>query len=168
MALAGQNVQQDRYAVVPRTLIFLLSDEKILLIKLGQEKDAWSGKYNGLGGHIEPGEDPLTAARREVIEEASVDPSDLYLSGVVLIKTGASPGIGLFVFTGTSTDLEVSATREGYPEWIALSDLDSLPLLSDLKVLIPAALKSRKTKQPFSALTTFDENGDPIVQFANG
>jgi 8-oxo-dGTP diphosphatase len=167
MALAGQNVQLDRYTVIPRTLVFLLSNEKILLIKFGQEKGVWSGKYNGVGGHIEPGEDPLVSARREVIEETGINPSELYLSGVVLIETGKPPGIGLFVFTGTAADQEVNASSEGNTEWIPLTNLDSLPLLSDLKILIPAALKSRVTKEPFSALTTFDENGDPVVQLSN-
>jgi len=54
---------------VPRTLIFLERNGHVLLIRGGPDK--WfAGRYNGLGGHVEPGEDVYTAALREVQEEA--------------------------------------------------------------------------------------------------
>lgn len=68
MSLDGQRVNLDRYSLVPRTLSFLIQDDQILLLKLN--RGAWSGLYNGIGGHIEQGEDPLSAARREVEGEA--------------------------------------------------------------------------------------------------
>ena len=68
MTLAGQRVSKDRYTIIPRTLSFLVHEETVLLIRIREDRGAWGGKYNGVGGHIEPGEDPLSAARRELVE----------------------------------------------------------------------------------------------------
>jgi 8-oxo-dGTP diphosphatase len=141
-------------------------DEKILLIKLGKDRGGWSGKLNGLGGHIEAGEDPLTSARRELLEETGLEPTDLLLAGLVLIDTGTSPGIALFVFTGNAPEGEPIAGREGEPTWIPLDQFENYPLVSDLPVLIPAALESTRSKIPFFASTTFDSNGEPTINFA--
>lgn len=167
MALAGQRLDKDRYTIIPRTLTFLVHDETVLLIRIREDRGAWGGKYNGVGGHIEPGEDPLSAARRELIEETGVQPSSLWLAGVVFIQTGSAPGIGLFVFTGTAEHNDVYASEEGEPEWVSLDVIDSLPVVSDLPILFPALLKSRATQRPFFALTSFDEDGEPIVRFAD-
>jgi 8-oxo-dGTP diphosphatase len=167
MILDGQRVQPDRYTIIPRTLSFLLRSDEILLMELGQDRNAWSGKYNGIGGHIEAGEDPLSSARREIIEETGLNPSDLWLSGVVQIDTGSTPGIGLYIFTGYASEGDILPGREGTPRWVPLTKIEALPLVSDLHDLIPAALESRKRRVPFSALTRFDQDGKPIVQFTN-
>ena len=61
------------------TLMFVVRDGQILLIhkKLG----LGAGKINGPGGRIEPGEEPVDAATREVQEELIVTPSDIVKSG---------------------------------------------------------------------------------------
>jgi 8-oxo-dGTP diphosphatase len=167
MVLAGQRVGKDRYTIIPRTLSFLVHEETVLLIRIREGRGVWGGKYNGVGGHIEAGEDPLTAARRELVEETGVQPTDLWLAGVILIDTGSAPGIGLFVFTGSAEQTKLHGSVEGDPKWVSLKRLGSLPLVSDLAVLIPALLESRATKQPFIALTTFDGEGEPIVRFSH-
>ena len=166
MTLAGQRVSKDRYTIIPRTLSFLVHEETVLLIRIREDRGAWGGKYNGVGGHIEPGEDPLSAARRELVEETGIEATDLWLAGVVFVETGSTPGIGLFIFTGSSEQKELHGSDEGDPEWVSFTSLDSLPLVSDLDVLIPVLLESRTTKRPFLALTTFDVDGEPIVQFS--
>ena len=75
--------------------------QQVLLLRLGADRGEWAGRLNGIGGHIEPGEDVLTSARREIREEAGLSPGDLRLCGVVMIDVGP-PGIGLFVLVGTA------------------------------------------------------------------
>ncbi|MGD2162647.1 MAG: NUDIX domain-containing protein [Anaerolineales bacterium] len=167
MVLAGQRVQPGRYSVIPRTLIFLVRGDQILLIKLGQDRAEWSGKLNGLGGHIEAGEDPLSSAQREVFEETGLEVSELYLAGLVLIDTGASPGIALYVFTGNAPEGGLNASIEGEPIWVSLDRFNDYPLVSDLPILIPAALESTKSQNPFFASTSFDSDGKPIIRFSH-
>lgn len=168
MVSGGQHVQPDRYTVIPRTLSFLFHNDMILLLKLGQDRGAWSGKYNGVGGHIEAGEDPLASARREIFEETGVNPLELVLSGVVQIDTGSAPGIALYIFTGQASEDPLSPGEEGSAAWIPLSELGSIPLVEDLEDLIPAAIASRKSGLPFSAATTFQNDGTPIIKFSDG
>jgi 8-oxo-dGTP diphosphatase len=68
MPKSEQGVNQGRFSVIPRTLIFITHGDKILLIKGSPFKRLWANQYNGIGGHIEKGEDVLSAARRELRE----------------------------------------------------------------------------------------------------
>ncbi len=165
MSLEGQRPDPARYTVIPRTLVFLLRGEEVLLLRLGEGKGAWAGRYNGLGGHVERGEDPLSAARREVREETGLIPRGLRLCGVVHVDTGSSPGIGLYVFVGEAEDGSLEGSDEGRPEWVPLDRLDSVPLVEDLTVILPRAVAvHRDGAAPFSALYTFDEAGQVQIR----
>jgi 8-oxo-dGTP pyrophosphatase MutT (NUDIX family) len=54
-------------------LLFIVIDNKVLLFKRSPEETTNPGKYGMLGGHIEKGESPEEALRREVKEEAGVE-----------------------------------------------------------------------------------------------
>lgn len=51
---------------------FPIFDSKVLLIK--RKRDPWHKFWNGLGGHIEIGENPKDAMLRELDEEAEITP----------------------------------------------------------------------------------------------
>lgn len=167
MSLPGQRVQTGRYSVIPRCLSFLLREEQVLLIRIAEGHGNWSDLLNGIGGHIEQGEDTRSAALREIKEETGLilPPSSLYLSGIVNVDVGKSPGVGLFIFVGETKISEIHSSCEGTPEWVDLDDLDMQTLVEDLPALLPRAIKSYHNKQPFCALTTFDEDGSPIIHF---
>ncbi|MCK5316938.1 MAG: NUDIX domain-containing protein, partial [Anaerolineales bacterium] len=122
---------------------------------------------NGIGGHIERGEDPRGAALREIKEETGLilSPSSLYLSGVVTVDVGNSPGIALYIFVGEIEVSETKSSYEGTPEWIDLEDFEKQALVEDLPTLLPRAMKSYHNKQPFCAVTTFAEDGSPSIHF---
>ena len=69
MPQSDQGITKDRYTVVPRVAIFLRRGDAVLLLKGAPTKRLWANKYNGLGGHVERGEDAMSAARRELLEE---------------------------------------------------------------------------------------------------
>ena len=104
MPASEQGVTRDRYTLIPRTLIFLTRGDHVLLLKGGPEKRLWANRYNGIGGHIERGEDILTAARRELVEEAGLSVPGLRLCGVVTIDAGQEVGIGIFVLRGECSE----------------------------------------------------------------
>lgn len=159
MALDGQRVDPARYSLIPRTLSFLLRDNQVLLMRLGEAAAGWAGKYNGLGGHLERGEHPLAAAAREVREESGVDLPGQRLCGVVTVDTGGSPGIGLYVFVGeVGPDQQVRS--DAGLEWIELDRLSDYPLVEDLPTLLPAALEAHASGSVFSAATHYDPAGN--------
>jgi 8-oxo-dGTP diphosphatase len=156
MSLDGQRLDPGRYAVIPRTISFVARQSEILLIELASDREGWSGRFNGIGGHIERGEDPLSAARREVREETGLTHLDQQLCGVVTIDTGGIPGIGLFVFIGEAASEELAASSEGTPTWLPLDHLSEYELVEDLNFLIPQAFKAQAEKKVFFATYSYD------------
>ena len=59
------------------TVVVLLNKDgsKVLLQK--KDRTAFVGKWNGVGGKIEDGEEPVAGAYREIEEETSLKPSDI-------------------------------------------------------------------------------------------
>lgn len=159
MSLDGQRLDPDRYAVIPRTISFIVRQNAVLLIKLPSDRPGWSGRYNGVGGHVEIGEDPLSAARREVLEETGLTVPDQHLCGVVTVDTGDSPGIGLFIFIGESIEGELAASSEGNPAWVPLDGLAEFQLVEDMEFLIPQALKAHSESTVFFAAYTYNSQG---------
>jgi 8-oxo-dGTP diphosphatase len=124
-----------RYTVIPRTLVFLRHGGDVLLLKGAPTKRLWANRYNGLGGHVEPGETIEAAARREVREEAGIaEVEDLALRALVNIA-GEPHGVLLCVFTGTAPTRAVVPSAEGVPEWIPLADLARVDLVDDPAVI---------------------------------
>ncbi len=161
-----QGVRLDRYMLIPRTLIFLRRGDSYLLLKGAASKRLWAGKYNGLGGHVEAGEDILSAAQRELMEEAGLE-AELWLCGTVVADTGQNPGVCLFVFSGESRGGESKPSIEGAAKWVRFEALNGLPVVDDLPILLSRIHAMRRGDRPFSARSFSDEEGKLVVQFAD-
>ena len=87
---AAQGSTSGRFQTVVRVLVFLRRGDSVLLLRGAPDKAIWPGVLNGIGGHLEADEDPLSAARREVREECGLDlpPSSLRLAAVISIDLG--------------------------------------------------------------------------------
>jgi 8-oxo-dGTP diphosphatase len=151
MKVSDQGARRDRHVAIPRTLVFLTSandagEECVLLLRGAPTKRLWANRYNGLGGHVEAGENVRDAALREVLEETGIVPHTLILRGVVHIDAGMDeagvirPGILVFIFRGHSDLLSPIATAEGRAEWVSLPQVLALPMVDDLPDLLSRTL----------------------------
>ena len=166
MPVSDQGLSNDRYQLIPRTLIFLTRGESVLLLKGAPNKRIWANRYNGVGGHIERGEDVHSAARRELLEETGLIPDDLWLVGTVLIDTGEETGISLYVMKGYCTDGEANSSDEGSLEWVPFNEILERELVEDLPVLLPRVLKQKASDPPFAARYYYNDDEKLVVEFS--
>jgi 8-oxo-dGTP diphosphatase len=120
------------YTPILGTLCYVVDGDRVLMIhRQGRVDDPHLGKYNGLGGKVEPGEDVLAAVIREVQEE-----SGLLLDAPRLRGTISWPGFGAggedwfgFIFVADSWSGElVTENHEGVLEWVPRATVESAAL----------------------------------------
>lgn len=167
MPASDQGVKKDRYLLIPRTLIFITRGESVLLLKGSPHKRIWPNQYNGVGGHIERGEDVITAARREIVEETGLKPETLWLCGTVTVDTGGDIGIGLYVMKGFCSEGTPLASAEGELEWVPFNEIQSKDLVDDLPVLLPRVINYSLGEAPFSAHYHYDQQEKLAVDFGS-
>lgn len=167
MPKSEQGILPGRYAVIPRTLIFVFRGDDVLLIKGAPTKRLWANRYNGIGGHIERGEDVISAGKRELTEETGLTRIELTLVGVVLIDASDETGISLYVLKGNYQSGELTASPEGLLEWLPVGQLEKYALVEDLEVLLPRIYTMQPGEPPFSARYFYDEQDQMQIRFGN-
>jgi 8-oxo-dGTP diphosphatase len=169
MTRSDQGLRQSahRYKAVPRTLGFITHGDEVLLLRGAPTKRIWPNQYNGVGGHVEAGEDVYTAALREMHEEAGLDVTDVRLRGIVNIDLGEESGIILFVFTARALGRDVHPSPEGALEWVKQDRVATLDLVEDLPELLSRVLAMQPDDPPFFAHYHYDEQDRLVIAFAD-
>jgi 8-oxo-dGTP diphosphatase len=171
----GPTAHTERYTAIPRVLVFVTHGEEVLLIKGAPDKRLWANRYNGLGGHVEAGEEIAAAARREVWEEAGLEVNDLRLRGVVHIDLGAGPdraprpGILMFVFSARSETRATRPSAEGSLHWLSLDAIAGeaarSAMVEDVPALLQRLAESDPAAPPFTARYAYDEADRLQIEF---
>jgi 8-oxo-dGTP diphosphatase len=126
----------ERYKVIPRTLIFLFNNNKVLLIKQNEKEKIGFGRWNGVGGHVEKGENPIESAKRELVEETGLIIRKLSLRFITILEKEENIGISLFIFAGRTHQRILRESDEGKLKWIKVVDLEKYQVMDDLIELI--------------------------------
>ena len=115
------------YTPIVGTLAYVVDDQRVLLVHRNKRHDDQHlGKWNGLGGKLEPGEGVASGIRRELLEEADIRVMSMTLRGTV-----SWPGFGpngedwlgaVFLVTGFTGTPHLHNV-EGDLEWIPISRL---------------------------------------------
>lgn len=162
----GADATTNRWLTIPRSLSFVFNGDDILMMKRAPHRRVFPNQYNGLGGHIERDEDPLTGAIREIKEESGLDVHTVRLRAIHNIDAGNETGIILFVYTAVTDSREVTQdTAEGILEWIPKSKILEIDLVEDLPFLIPKILDMNDTQSPIYAHVSYDEEDKIQLRF---
>ncbi|MFW6230972.1 MAG: NUDIX hydrolase, partial [Nanoarchaeota archaeon] len=119
----------ENHKKVIATLCYVVENDKVLMLHRNKkENDMHEGKYNGLGGKCEKGEDPYTCVVREVKEEAGIDITPTYIANMTFdnFMKGLDWEVHLFRADGYSGTLK--DCNEGDLEWVAKEELFKLNL----------------------------------------
>jgi 8-oxo-dGTP diphosphatase len=101
----------------------------LMLHRIKKENDIHAGKWNGLGGKLEPGETPEACAIREIREESGLLVRNPRLRGVLTFPAFAhDEDWYAFVFTVTEFSGELIDSPEGVLAWIDDDKLSELNL----------------------------------------
>lgn len=131
------------YTPIVATLGYVLSADGrrcLMVHRNARPGDQHLGKYNGLGGKLEPDEDVMAGMRREIQEEAGIHCETLKLRGTI-----SWPGFGKqgedwlgFIFLVTSFEGEPPPRNdEGDLAWVPLDGLADLPLWEGDRHFLP-------------------------------
>jgi 8-oxo-dGTP diphosphatase len=154
-----------RYTPVLATLAYLLSPDgrQVLLVHRNRRPDdAHFGKYNGLGGKVERGEDVVACVRREVREEAGLECDRLLLRGTISWPGFGKQGEDWFGFLFRSDawrGTPLTENAEGSLEWVAVERVLELPLWEGDRFFLPLVFE--RTEQQFHGVMPY-RDGRPV------
>jgi 8-oxo-dGTP diphosphatase len=121
------------------TLCYVRDQGKTLMVhRIKKENDIHLGKWNGLGGKLEPGETPEECAAREIFEESGLVVRRMNFKGMLTF-----PGFSndedwyAFVFVIDEYDGTLVESPEGTLHWVVDEDVPGLNLWEGDRFFLP-------------------------------
>ena len=124
--------------------------------------DSLFGKYNGLGGKLEPGEDVVACMRREIREESGLECERLLLRGTISWPGFGKGGEDWFGFIFRIDRFEGEPMREnaeGTLEWVETERILALPLWEGDRHFLPLVFE--RTARQFHGVMPY-RDGRPL------
>ena len=158
-------MSSNKYCPIVGTLGFILSKcgKKVLMVhRNAREDDDQLGKYNGLGGHMEPNEDVAECMKREIMEEAGLDVKHMVLRGTIN-WTGFGPKgedwLGFIFLVTEYSGVPYNQNEEGDLSWVDIDKLSDLPMWEGDKHFLPLVFDD--DKREFHGFMPY-ENDKPL------
>ncbi|MDA3969938.1 MAG: 8-oxo-dGTP diphosphatase [Desulfobulbaceae bacterium] len=153
------------YTPIIGTLGFILSpdQEQVLLIhRQGRKNDHHVGKFNGLGGKMEPGESVSQCMEREIHEEAGIRCTAMSLRGTINWTDFGPQGedwLGFIFLVHTFSGTPNRVNAEGKLEWHTIKELGGLPMWPGDRHFLPLIFD--KDPRIFHGVMPY-KNGQPV------
>ncbi|WP_136810052.1 NUDIX hydrolase [Desulfosediminicola flagellatus] len=131
------------YTPIVATLGYILSPDKkktLLVHRNKRDDDQHLGKYNGLGGKMEPEEDIYQCLVREIYEEAGIHCTEAVLRGTIN-WTGFGPNgenwFGFIYRIDAFEGVPRTENEEGKLDWVDIDKIMELPMWEGDKYFLP-------------------------------
>ncbi|MFQ5611041.1 MAG: NUDIX domain-containing protein [Anaerolineae bacterium] len=131
------------YTPILATLGYVMSPDgrqTLLIHRNTRQDDHHLGKYNGLGGKLEPGEDVVSGFRREVREEAGIECLEIILRGTINWPGFGKQGEDWFGFifrVDRFRGTPFGQNAEGTLSWVPVDQVLDLPLWEGDRHFLP-------------------------------
>ena len=138
------------------TLGYVRRRDEVLLVHRQRAGDDHRGKYNGLGGKLEPGEDAVGCLKRELMEEAGIDATSVELRGTIAWPGFGSDGadwFGLVFVVDEFTGEPPERNDDGPLSWVPIDRLPELPMWEGDRHFLPLVLDD--DPRPFHAVLPY-------------
>jgi len=132
------------------SLLFLQTDTEILLAM--KKRGFGEGRWNGVGGKVEPDETIESAMIRETQEEINVTPTQYEKVADIRFDEffkGEPTLMHVHVYVATDWEGEPTESEEMKPQWFSLNDIPYDDMWSDDPYWLPEVLKGNKISADF-------------------
>ena len=156
------NTHEEIHNLVICVNIIVKRNDKFLMIRRSLEKKFLPGYVQPVGGKVESNEDPLTAVKRELQEEANITVKDVQLKAVVTeVKTSRDniyqSNWQIFHFLGDYEKGSPSSSEEGELIWLTNKEIKQEKISDSIKILLDDLVSPEK-KVAFVKYTHGEEN----------
>lgn len=131
------------YCPIVATLGYVLSPDRrrvLMIHRNARADDQHLGKYNGLGGKMETGEDIAACMRREIREEAGIECESMRLRGSLNWPGFGKHGedwLGFIFIIDRYSGQPLGSNPEGTLEWVERDRLMELPMWEGDRHFLP-------------------------------
>lgn len=149
------------YKPILATLAYIISPDaqRVLLVHRNKRPDdIHFGKFNGLGGKIEEGEDIISSVKREILEESGLRVEQMVLRGTINWPGFGKEGQDWFGFIFRVDEFSgelITENPEGVLEWVAIDQLDKINLWESDRAWLSMVFE--KESAPFHGIAPFED-----------
>lgn len=130
------------------TLCYIEKDDQFLMLyRNKKENDMNEGKWLGIGGKIEPGEEPDDCCIREVLEETGIKLNSFHFYGVIKFRATTYEDEDMYLYSSNDFELpaELPDCDEGELRWVPKNELLQLPMWEGDKAFLEELLEGKES-----------------------